>query len=342
MATRWGICGAGKISHDFMVALKTLPASEHQVAAVASRDSSRAREFAERHEIPKSYGSYRELAADPDVDIVYVGIINPEHLKVALLMLAAGRNVLCEKPLAMNLHEVQQLVSAARDKNLFLMEGLWTRFFPVSKAIRALLKENSVGEIKIVKAEFGTQMMETPRLVEKELGGGVLLDIGCYCLQFVCMAFHGEKPESIHATGFLTEKGVDEAVTIVLKYPRKRMAMVTVSMAIQLTNQATICGTKGTITVPGYMWCPTSLVVNGKVQEFPLPPPSQPLNFTNSTGLRYEADQVRQCLQKGLKECPELPLAESELIMSILDEARRQLGVVYAQDSLKQEKLLIV
>ncbi|GCC21348.1 hypothetical protein chiPu_0019817 [Chiloscyllium punctatum] len=272
---------------------------------VASRDSSRAREFAERHEIPKSYGSYRELAADPDVDIVYVGIINPEHLKVALLMLAAGRNVLCEKPLAMNLHEVQQLVGAARDKNLFLMEGLWTRFFPVSKAIRALLKENSVGEIKIVKAEFGMHMMETPRLVEKELG-------------------------------------VDEAVTIVLKYPRKRMAMITVSMATQLTNQATICGTKGTITVPGYMWCPTSLVVNGKVQEFPLPPPSQPLNFTNSTGLRYEADQVRQCLQKGLKECPELPLAESELIMSILDEARRQLGVVYAQDSLKQERLLIV
>ncbi|XP_048473606.1 trans-1,2-dihydrobenzene-1,2-diol dehydrogenase [Rhincodon typus] len=333
MATRWGICGSGRISHDFMVALKTLPASEHQAVAVASRDSSRSREFAERHQIPKSYGSYRELAADPDVDIVYVGIINPEHLKVALLMLNAGRNVLCEKPLAMNLREVQQLVSAARDKNLFLMEGLWTRFFPVSKAIRGLLKEDNMGEIKIVKAEFGTHMLETPRLVEKELGGGVLLDIGCYCLQFVCMVFHGEKPESIHATGFLTEKGVDEAVTIVLKYSRKRMAMITVSMAIQLTNQATISGTKGTITVPSCMWCPTSLVVNGNVQEFPLPVPSQPLNFTNSTGLRYEADQVRQCLQKGLKECPELPLAESELIMSILDEARRQLGVVYTQDT---------
>eukprot|EP00061_Rhincodon_typus_P006899 g28006.t1 len=150
MATRWGICGSGRISHDFMVALKTLPASEHQAVAVASRDSSRSREFAERHQIPKSYGSYRELAADPDVgeipgirapmlsirerdlpektprhpewNIVYVGIINPEHLKVALLMLNAGRNVLCEKPLAMNLREVQQLVSAARDKNLFLME----------------------------------------------------------------------------------------------------------------------------------------------------------------------------------------------------------------------------
>ncbi|XP_067875948.1 trans-1,2-dihydrobenzene-1,2-diol dehydrogenase-like isoform X1 [Heterodontus francisci] len=333
MATKWGICGAGKISHDFMVALKTLPAADHQAVAVASRDSSRARDFAKQHQIPKSYGSYEELATDPNVDIVYVGIINPEHLRVALLMLQAGRNVLCEKPMAMNLRQVQKLVSAARDSDRFLMEGLWTRFFPVSNAIRCLLSQNDVGEIKMVKAEFGTCMLETPRLVEKELGGGVLLDIGCYCLQFVCMVFSGEKPESVHAMGFLTEKGVDEAVTIVLKYSRKRMAMVTVTMAIQLPNQATISGTKGIITIPGCMWCPTSLVVNGKAQEFPLPAPSQPLNFTNSTGLRYEAEEVRQCLQKGLKECPELPLAESELIMSILDEARRQLGVVYDQDT---------
>ncbi|XP_078093445.1 trans-1,2-dihydrobenzene-1,2-diol dehydrogenase-like [Mustelus asterias] len=333
MATRWGICGAGRISHDFMVALQTLPPENHQAVAVASRDSSRARDFAERHQIPKSYGSYEELATDPSVDIVYVGIINPEHLRVALLMLRAGRNVLCEKPMAMNLQEVRQLVRAARDNDRFLMEGLWTRFFPVSNAIRGLLSQNDLGEVKMVKAEFGTCMLQTPRLVEKELGGGVLLDIGCYCLQFVCMVFSGEKPESVQATGFLTEKGVDEAVTIVLKYSRKRMALVTVTMAIQLANQATISGTKGTITVPGFMWCPTSLVVNGKRQEFPLPAPPQPLNFTNSTGLRYEAERVRQCLQKGLKECPDLPLAESELIMSILDEARRQVGVVYDQDT---------
>ncbi|XP_072348592.1 trans-1,2-dihydrobenzene-1,2-diol dehydrogenase-like isoform X2 [Scyliorhinus torazame] len=333
MATSWGICGAGRISHDFVVALKTLPPESHQVVAVASRDSSRARSFAKKHEIPKSYGSYEELATDPSVDIVYVGIINPEHLRVALLMLRAGKNVLCEKPMAMNLRQVQQLVCAARHSDRFLMEGLWTRFFPVSNAIRELLSHNDVGEVKMVKAEFGTFMLETPRLVDKELGGGVLLDIGCYCLQFVCMAFSGEKPESVQATGFLTEKGVDEAVTIVLKYSRKRMALVTVTMAVQLANQATISGTKGTITIPGLMWCPTSLVVNGKAQEFPLPAPPQPLNFINSTGLCYEAERVRQCLQKGLKECPDLPLAESELIMSILDEARRQVGVVYDQDA---------
>uniref|UniRef100_UPI00398EA6D6 trans-1,2-dihydrobenzene-1,2-diol dehydrogenase-like n=1 Tax=Pristiophorus japonicus TaxID=55135 RepID=UPI00398EA6D6 len=333
MATRWGICGAGRICNDFAVALKTLPAEDHQAVAVASRDSSRARDFAKQHQIPKSYGSYEELACDPNIDIIYLGTINPQHLRVALLMLQAGKNVLCEKPMAMNLKEVQQIVRTARDNDLFLIEGLWTRFFPASNAIRCLVSQNTVGEIKMVKAEFGTHMMGTPRLMEKELGGGVLLDIGCYCLQFVCMVFNGEEPGSVHATGFLTEKGVDEAVTIVLKYSRKRMAVVTVSMAVQLPNQATISGTKGTITIPGCMWCPTSLVVNGNVQEFPLPAPSQPINFTNSTGLRYEAEEVRQCLQKGLKESPQMPLAESELIVSIMDEARRQLGVVYHQDT---------
>ncbi|XP_055519140.1 LOW QUALITY PROTEIN: trans-1,2-dihydrobenzene-1,2-diol dehydrogenase-like [Leucoraja erinacea] len=333
MATRWGICSAGRICHDFMVALKTLPDTDHQAVAVASRDSSRARDFAKRHQIPKCYGSYQELANDPNVDIVYVGTINPQHLKVALLMLQAGKNVLCEKPMAMNLKEVQQLISAARKCDLFLMEGLWTRFFPVSHKIRSLLSINNVGEIKMVRAEFGTWMLGTPRLVEKELGGGVLLDIGCYCLQFVCMVYNGEKPDSVHATGFLTEKGVDETVTIIIKYSRKRMAIVTVTMASQLPNQAIIIGTNGTITVPGHMWCPTSLMVNGDREEFPLPTPSQPLNFFNSTGLRYEAEEVRQCLKKGLKECPQLTLSDSELIMSILDEARQQIGVVYCQDT---------
>ncbi|XP_069763858.1 LOW QUALITY PROTEIN: trans-1,2-dihydrobenzene-1,2-diol dehydrogenase-like [Narcine bancroftii] len=258
MVTRWGICSAGRICHDFMVALKTLPTEDHQAVAVASRDPSRARDFAERHEIPKSYGSYEELAKDPN----------------KLLDIFSGSN---QKLLLIN----------SSEKSLNILS----------------------------------------------LGGGVLLDVGCYCLQFVCMVYNGEKPESIHASGFLTEKGVDETVTIILKYSRKRMAMVTVTMANQLPNQAIISGVNGTITVPGYMWCPTSLVVNGNVEEFPLPAPSQPLNFTNSLGLRYEAEEVRQCLQKGLKECPQLTLADSELIMTMMDEVRRQVGVIYTQDT---------
>uniref|UniRef100_A0A4W3J4B1 Trans-1,2-dihydrobenzene-1,2-diol dehydrogenase n=1 Tax=Callorhinchus milii TaxID=7868 RepID=A0A4W3J4B1_CALMI len=339
MATKWGICSVGRICHDFLVALRSLPSEDHEVVCVASRDLSRAKAFAKRHNIPTAYGSYEELAQDPKPDIIYVGTIHPCHLEVALSMMEAGKNVLCEKPLAMNEGEVQELVRTARQTNMFLMEGLWTRFFPVSNTIRSLLSQNVLGDIKMVIVEQGIYMMDTPRLMQKELGGGVLLDIGCNSIQFVCMVFKGEKPDSIDATGFLTHTGVDESVTIVLKYSGKRMAVVTVTMAVQLTNEATIVGTKGTIKIPDHMWCPTRLVVNREKQEFPLPEPSQPLNFPHSMGLRYEAEEVRQCLQKGLKECPLIPLAESELIASIMDEVRKQIGVIYPQDTVPGPKL---
>ncbi|XP_005996775.1 trans-1,2-dihydrobenzene-1,2-diol dehydrogenase [Latimeria chalumnae] len=331
--TRWGICTIGKISHDFTVALRTLPAEEHQVVAVAARDLARAQEFAKRHSIPVVHSSYEELAKDANIDVVYLGTIHPYHLSLGLLFLNSRKNVLCEKPLAMNQRGVQQLLSAARENGVFLMEGFWTRFFPASEQIRSLLSQNAVGEVKLVRAEFGVNLTGVPRAVEKKLGGGSLLDIGCYCLQFISMVFSGQKPESITATGFLNDEGVDETVTVVLTYPGKRLGILTSTIMVNLENRATITGTKGTIEVPAHMWCPTSLRVNGEETQYLLPPPSQPLNFLNSTGLRYEAEEVRQCLLKGLKESPQMTLAESELFASIMDEVRRQMGVAYPQDS---------
>ncbi|KAL0167462.1 hypothetical protein M9458_035684, partial [Cirrhinus mrigala] len=122
MATRWGICGAGNISHDFCVALKTLPPEDHKIAAVAARSLERAEKFAKTHEIPIVYGSYQELLKDPNIDVVYMGTMHTHHLQAGLMFLNGGKNVLCEKPFAMNLREVKQLVSAARENNVFLME----------------------------------------------------------------------------------------------------------------------------------------------------------------------------------------------------------------------------
>ncbi|XP_036399245.1 trans-1,2-dihydrobenzene-1,2-diol dehydrogenase-like [Megalops cyprinoides] len=333
MATRWGICGAGKISHDFTVAMKTLPPGNHQIVAVAARSLEHAEEFAKRHGISKAYGSYEELAKDPGIDIIYLGVLHTQHLRVGLLFLNAKRSVLCEKPFAMNSKEVKQLISAARENDVFLMEGIWSRCFPVHVEVCRLLSEGTVGEVKVVKAYFGSPQLHIPRAVERELGGGALLDIGVYCLQFVLMVFRGERPESIHATGVLLDTGVDETMAVVLKFSRNRMALCCFSIAAALPNDATISGTKGTIRIPSPMWCPTHLVVNGKEREYPLPEPSLPLNFTNSTGLRYEAEEVRQCLLKGLKESSQMSLADSSLLTEIMDEARRQVGVVFPQDS---------
>ncbi|KAM6452394.1 trans-1,2-dihydrobenzene-1,2-diol dehydrogenase-like [Liasis olivaceus] len=332
MATRWGICAAGKIAHDFLVALKTLPPEDHKVVAIASRSLSRAQEYAKIHSIPKAYGSYAELAEDPDVDVVHIGVVNPYHLPSALLFIQAGKNVLCEKPMGMNLNEVKAMVKAAEEKNVFFMEGFWTRFFPVSEKIHSLLSEGSLGDMMVLHAEFGSPQLSIPRCVEKALGGGGLLDIGCYCVQFACMVLNGEKPKSILASGFLHDTGVDKTASIVLNFSNQLQAILTCTMTTKMANQAGIYGTQGMIQIPSNFWCPTEMVINGQHEEFPLPPPPLKMHFTNSTGLRYEAEHVRQCLLKGLKESPILTHAYSELVHSILDEVRRQVGVSYPQD----------
>ncbi|XP_053722791.1 trans-1,2-dihydrobenzene-1,2-diol dehydrogenase [Synchiropus splendidus] len=332
MATRWGICGAGKICNDFTVALRTLPAEEHQVVAVAARKLEDAQEFANKFSIPRAYGGYEALARDPQIDVVYVGVIHPYHLSACLLFMNAKKNVLCEKPLAMNAKDVKQILACAKANNVFLMEAIWTRFFPASVEIRRLLAQGELGDLQMVRSEFGVAISHVPRSRLKELGAGAILDIGVYCLQFICMVYGGEKPESVHAAGVCTDTGVDETVVVTLKFSKNRMAVFMCSSTILLPNEAMIVGTKGNIRIPAHMWCPTSLVVNGKETEFPLPEPSLPLNFINSTGMRYEAEEVRQCLLKGLKESAVLPHSDSLLLAELEDELRRQMGVANSQD----------
>ncbi|XP_061922989.1 trans-1,2-dihydrobenzene-1,2-diol dehydrogenase [Entelurus aequoreus] len=332
MATRWGICSAGKICHDFTVALKTLPPEDHQVVAVAARKLEDAQQFAKKHSIPQVYGNYEELARDPNIDVVYVGTIHPYHLKACLLFMDAKKNVLCEKPLAMNAKEVKDILACAKRNNVFLMEAVWTRFFPASAEIRRLLAEGELGEVKMVRSEFGVPVIHIPRSMNKELGGGAMLDLGIYCLQFALMVYGGERPQSVQAMGVCAETGVDETVAVTLKFSNGRLAVFTCSSGLQLRNDAFIVGTKGNIRIPVHMWCPTTMEVNGKEILYTLPEPCMPLNFLNSTGMRYEAEEVRQCLLKGLKESPVMSHADSLLLAEVEDEVRKQVGVVYNQD----------
>lgn len=335
MATRWGICSAGKISHDFSVALRTLTPEEHEIVAVAARDLKHAEEFAKKHNIPRAYGSYDELAKDPNIDVVYIGTIHPQHLSTGKLFMKSKKNVLIEKPLAMNSREVQELITAAQDNSVFLMEAIWTRFFPASLEVRRLLAQGEIGDVQMVRADLGAPLTNIPRLVERKLGGGAVLDLGIYCLQLAFMVFNGERPESIQATGHCTDTGVDGTAVLVLKFSGNRLAICTCSITMMLTNDAVITGSQGSIKLPHQMWCPTTLEVNGKEMQFPLPEAGMLPNFTNSTGLRYEAEEVRHCLLKGLKESPQMPWAHSSLLAEVMDEARRQLGVTYEQDNIQ-------
>uniref|UniRef100_A0A4X2KZT4 Trans-1,2-dihydrobenzene-1,2-diol dehydrogenase n=1 Tax=Vombatus ursinus TaxID=29139 RepID=A0A4X2KZT4_VOMUR len=338
MVLRWGILSAGLISHDFATALRSLPRSEHQIAAVAARDLGRAQDFARRHEIPKSYGSYEELMKDPDVDVVYVSPQHPQHLGAVLQCLAAGKPVLCEKPLGVTAAEVREMVAAARARGLFLMEAIWTRFFPATEALRALLSQGTLGEVRLVRVDFGFELDGfLDRSTDWAQAGGGLLDLGIYCVQHISMVGGGRRPEKIHAVGLLRDNGVDDTVTVVLQYPGGLQASFTSSITTKLSNSLTVFGTKGLGQcgkIPFTMWCPTELVVNGKSSQFPLPEvaDTEMFNFINSIGMVYEAQHVRQCLLQGLKESPVMPLAESELLADILEEARRQIGLRFLQD----------
>lgn len=161
MALRWGILSVGRISWDFVNAMGTLPATDHQVVAVAARDLNRAQEFAAKFDIPKAYDAYVKLAEDPDVEVVYIGSVSPLHFEMAKLMLEHGKHVLVEKPMCMNERQAKKLVEIAEREKLFLMEAIWSRFFPSYQYLRELIENGRLGDVKSIDIEFGFPI-ETP------------------------------------------------------------------------------------------------------------------------------------------------------------------------------------
>ncbi|GAB1292077.1 Trans-1,2-dihydrobenzene-1,2-diol dehydrogenase [Apodemus speciosus] len=364
MALRWGIVSAGLIASDFTTMLSFLPPSEHQVVAVAARDLNRAEEFARKHNIPKAYGSYEELAKDPNVEVAYVATQHPQHKPVVLLCLAAGKAVLCEKPMGVNAADVREMVAKARSQGVFLMEGessldtgsefstgskdiwkardkyiqatfqaIWSRCFPAMETLREVLVQGTIGDLRMARAEMGFDLRSIPRATDWNQAGGGLLDLGIYCVQFLSMVFGAQKPEKISAVGRIYETGarVDDTVAVLLQYPGGVHGSFTCSISSNLPNTAYVTGSKGMAQILG-TWCPTELVVNGERKEFPPPDLGKGYNFHNGSCLLYEANHVRECLRKGLKESPVVPLAESVLLAEILEEVRKAIGVTFPQD----------
>lgn len=163
---RWGFAAAGNISHDFANALTTLSKNEHQVVAVATaRDLSRAQQFAKRFDIPKAYGNYLDLAKDSNVEIVHVGAIHTQHLAVAMMMLEHGKHVLCEVPMGVNEKQVQKLVAYAKEKDLFLIEGIWSGHFPSYRYVYQQIRDGALGEIQSVDIDCGVELSNVERLM---------------------------------------------------------------------------------------------------------------------------------------------------------------------------------
>ncbi len=320
--TRWGILGPGRIAHKFTQDLLTLP--DAQLYAVASTDQNRADAFAQQYGAPHAFGTYEGLLTLPDLDVVYVATPHVKHHENVLMLLNAGVAVLGEKPFAMNGDQVGQMVERARNKRVFLMEALWSRFMPVLQQAKQLADDGIIGTITGVRADFGfaAPFMPEGRLFNKALGGGALLDIGIYPL-FWSYFFLG-MPKTVKATAIFGQTGVDEQCGMVLTYPNGELAVLDSTLRARTPCEAFVYGTKGLIRVASRWHETESLTLERDGQE-----PEEIRVPRTTHGYDYEAAHVMQCLTEGRTESEIWSLNDSLNLMTLLDTVRAETGIVY-------------
>ncbi|MEU7903171.1 Gfo/Idh/MocA family oxidoreductase [Actinoplanes sp. NPDC049118] len=319
---RWGVLGTGGIASTFATDLPLVPGAE--LAAVGSRTPEAAAAFAGRHGFARSHGSWAELAADPDVDVVYVATPHAAHFDAAMTCLAGGKAVLCEKPMTLDLASSTRLVQEASTRGLFLMEAMWMRLNPAIRRIVELIGDGAIGEVTSIHADFGLQgpFEATHRLRDPALGGGALLDLGVYPLNLAHLILG--RPAAVHSWARLTPEGVDDNTGVLLGWESGALAALTCSLVGETRTAASITGTLGRIDLPQGFFVPRGFVlhrVSRATEDISYPFPGN--------GYQYEAEEVQRCLAAGLLESPLMPHATTLEIMNLMDTIREEIGVVY-------------
>ncbi|TCO62148.1 Gfo/Idh/MocA family protein [Actinocrispum wychmicini] len=314
---RWGIMGTGLIAGGFAADLRDTDSGT--VVAVGSRSQASADKFADRFDIDRRHADYADLAADPEVDVVYVATPHPLHHPNALLALRAGKPVLVEKAFTMNAEEARELVAVARDAGLFLMEAMWTRFLPHIQRIRELVADGALGDIVTVTADHGQWFAEDPdfRLFSPALGGGALLDLGVYPVSFASMILGA--PSRIMVMSDPAFTGVDGQTSMLFGYDSGAQAVLTCTLRAKSPTRACIVGTDARIDIDGDFYAPTSFTL--------VPRRGEPIRVErdhHGRGLRHQADEVARRLAAGETESPLMPLDETVAIMATMDSVLAQ------------------
>ena len=314
MGYRWGIIGTGHIAHQFAKGLKICSSSE--CYAVASRGMGKAKKFAAEEAFTKAYGSYEELFKDPLVDIVYIATPNHLHYSLTTEALENGKNVLCEKPFASNLAQVKEMVEKAKEKNLFLMEALWSRFLPSIIETKKLIETGEIGTPLILQAEFGIHPPYNPesRLFNPELGGGTIPDIGIYPI-FLSLLLFGE-PTELKVVSTPAETGTDMSTAIIMKHQGEKISVLLSTFATSLKSNATISGTEGRIELKRMFHTPTRVTVLKENEEKER---EIELSYVGN-GYNYEAEEAIKCLNEKKIESDLLPHSFSLKLMELLDK----------------------
>jgi predicted dehydrogenase len=322
---RWGILSTGNIAGSFAEGLAHVEDAE--LVAVGSRNAESAERFGVKYNIPHRHGSYEALAADPDVDVIYVASPHTGHLEHSLLCLRGGKAVLCEKPFTMNAREAEHLVAEARSRGLFLMEAMWTRFLPHMVEVRRLIAEGAIGEPRMLHANFGFRREFDPqhRLFNPELGGGALLDLGIYPVSLAWMLFGA--PEQVLSAADLGSTGVDEQSAYILRFPQGQLAVLSTATRTAIPIDPVISGTEGQIVLRRPWNAPSSIMLLRPGQpEYTFGPAHV------GNGYNYQVHEVHHCLRAGRTESAIMPLDETVAIMRTLDQLRAPWGLRYAAD----------
>lgn len=317
----WGIVGTGWIAKKMAEALPYVPQSK--LFAVASRNLSTATEFANAYG-GKAYGSYEDLMNDPDIDIIYIATPHNYHCENTLLAISKGKHVLCEKPFAVNGQEVRRMIDAAREKNVFLMEALWTRFNPRVIKIKEIIDSGKLGKVNLLTSNFGERKPFSPdnRFFSNDLIGGALLDMGIYSL-FTALYLLG-KPKSVIAAGTIGDTGVDTNCSFSLLYDDNKLATIYTSLLAETDSTTTIFCEKGDIHVGQYVYAPQNISValtNLEQEEITIPVEGNLYN--------YEAAELIYCLENGRIQSEKWSWDDSIMMMDIMDEIRKQIGLIY-------------
>jgi predicted dehydrogenase len=327
---RWGILGCGHIANKFAADLKLV--EDAVLLAVASRDKIKAKEFSERHQAHFAFGSYEELVTFDQIDAIYVATPHGLHHDHVLLCLNHRKAVLCEKAFALNARQLKEMIQVARKKQVFMMEAFWTKFLPQYQKMKSLIEEGTIGDIKMIQADFGFNASErlTQRLYDPVLGGGALLDIGIYPV-FLALSLLG-RPTEIFATMAPFSSGVDEQIAIAMKFETGALASMIATFSAHTPVEAIIVGTEGYIRMSNRFYSATS---NVELTKNAAPTELIPVHREDGFGYQFEARHFGECLRKNLKESPIMSHADSLLLMETLDRVRACCGIRYAVDETK-------
>lgn len=324
------VLGAGSIARSMAAALRGLRerGEDIEAYAVGARDLARAETFAREQGFQKAYGSYEEMVSDPAVDLVYVATPHSLHYEHAKLAVMHGKNVLCEKAFTMNASQAEKLFALAEEKNVLVTEAIWPRYMPSRQIILDLIASGVIGKVTSLSANLGYPLTHVERMTNPELCGGALLDLGVYPINFACMAFEGEI-SSVASSCVKWETGVDAQNSITLNFEDGRMAVLYSSFLVQSDRLGVINGDQG------YM----------EVQNINNPEEIRIFNLDRKcirtisvpeqiNGYEYEVLACREALEKGWKECPQMPHAETVRIMKLMDNLRKSWGVIYPMEEM--------